>query len=174
MVEVKRTHLAGVALASLLALGMQQAAQAAEQQVDHRQQQSRPQRQARDGRNDNDRNCRQPRVVCKPSDGDGYHGGDGNGVGKPVRHQQGRGAFVTRAMRSVHQPQTQRLTEFSRCGGHGKAGHVVQCIDAGWHVEMQGAAEELPANGAQLFPEDVDTITKYLATYLGNSNAAAK
>jgi hypothetical protein len=31
MVEVKRTHLAGVALASLLALGMQQAAQAAEQ-----------------------------------------------------------------------------------------------------------------------------------------------
>ena len=34
-----------------------------------------------------------------------------------------------------------------------------------WHKTVL----QMAANGAQLFPEDVDTITKYLTTYLGSA-----
>jgi hypothetical protein len=39
-----------------------------------------------------------------------------------------------------------------------------------WHKTVL----QMAANGAQLFPEDVDTITKYLTTYLSSAGSAAK
>jgi hypothetical protein len=38
--------------------------------------------------------------------------------------------------------------------------------------EWRKTVLQMVANGAQLFPEDVDTITKYLATYLGSGAPA--
>jgi hypothetical protein len=37
-----------------------------------------------------------------------------------------------------------------------------------WHKTVMS----MVARGAQLYPEDVDTITNYLGTYLSNTNAA--
>ena len=41
-------------------------------------------------------------------------------------------------------------------------------------AEWRKTVLQMEANGAQLFPEDVDTITKYLSTYLSTDSAASK
>ena len=39
-----------------------------------------------------------------------------------------------------------------------------------WHATVL----QMVRNGAQLFPEDVDAVTKYLSTYLATDRAGAK